>query len=502
MDLLCIPQTRDQLAATEIARQGVIFQNAASAIAWINDDSEWTSLHCTARWVSLVYMHRFTDYMHCYEGRLRPEMMHQSFLDSRGVFLTDSLFCGPVTKTHPGTTSLWTLQEVCLRPDMALCNRHWQPLLAGDNTIISLDTLIVLATFLSRDVVRTKSEQLRSATGSWETILRPPPTYARNRQELAEAISDLWHRKVPHVKVFLGKVESSLLWRARALSALDVLAIGQRREVSGKGPVRRAEAIMSAVGATSWYKKRVHNGIGGQPYVLFEFYPLSFIQELASRYPLAFYGWFDPSLSYLKGAVSLGNPPRLMSRKFVGSMMPIKPGVLEVPVVLTLFRSDIDAHLTARDWTVRGDGSVAIKRVACVVFAENSSDSEVEPALQWIAVPQPARGENLHYDTDIEVQGGASLKRWLRTFCPRSRNHAVCLSKARATPTSDLENAIHGMMPTLGSGAKCPFIFSGVLLKEIDYRHGVTILVKIGCFAIPDSPNSSLVEMEVDWTVV
>lgn len=41
-------------------------------------------------------------------------------------------------------SSLWTLQEICLRPDMWLVNRDWELLTVGNGVPVSFDTLVAL----------------------------------------------------------------------------------------------------------------------------------------------------------------------------------------------------------------------------------------------------------------------------------------------------------------------------------------------------------------------
>jgi len=55
-----------------------------------------------------------------------------------GISRKEMLPCGWLT-------SLWTLQELCLRPDMWLCNRNSELLPAGlEETPVTMNTLIAL----------------------------------------------------------------------------------------------------------------------------------------------------------------------------------------------------------------------------------------------------------------------------------------------------------------------------------------------------------------------
>jgi hypothetical protein len=157
-DLLCIPQDRSVRALIEISRQAIIFSNAISAIAWLNDAESWDGLRTTARWLSLFYLHtsvaenasayRLPDLPDPYETEDNPiELVVWDAEGSREEFEGD-----PVVENsaQPWFSSLWTLQEACLRPDMILCDKHWKPLVAGQSTAITLDHLITLINFITR----------------------------------------------------------------------------------------------------------------------------------------------------------------------------------------------------------------------------------------------------------------------------------------------------------------------------------------------------------------
>lgn len=41
-------------------------------------------------------------------------------------------------------SSLWTLQEICLRPDMWLCSRDWVLFTAGNSTPVAFNTIVAI----------------------------------------------------------------------------------------------------------------------------------------------------------------------------------------------------------------------------------------------------------------------------------------------------------------------------------------------------------------------
>lgn len=51
-------------------------------------------------------------------------------------------------KVNPYFTSLWTLQESTLRPDMVFCNASWQNLQVNDSEPVSLGHIVALCSTL------------------------------------------------------------------------------------------------------------------------------------------------------------------------------------------------------------------------------------------------------------------------------------------------------------------------------------------------------------------
>ena len=153
LDLLCIPQdTPDNRLAgicqTELARQATIFRHAATSVAWLNDVSSWRDTEAAISWIGLDYL------------RASPPAPHPGSRDRGLEEITAALAssvphsCGLVTYYLQGGglearvpgwfSSLWTLQESMMRPDMLFLNARWEPLCVGQR-----DTPITLAGMVS-----------------------------------------------------------------------------------------------------------------------------------------------------------------------------------------------------------------------------------------------------------------------------------------------------------------------------------------------------------------
>src|SRR5579859_4864490 len=186
IDLLTIPQEKGEPAMAEvqrveIGRQAVIFQGAAKVIAWFNDVKEWTTLETVVKW-SCFSLLRVLDNSEAIESRLEetsklanlPLEICNEMSDKRELtvllpgaghdrssasttqeFNYDPTMPGclqPVYQfpklqgfePNPWFTSLWTVQEVYLRPDMWLANDKWE--------VLSLGELFPL-TRVSRDIM-------------------------------------------------------------------------------------------------------------------------------------------------------------------------------------------------------------------------------------------------------------------------------------------------------------------------------------------------------------
>jgi hypothetical protein len=146
MDLLCIPQAipLTRLALQEISRQAAIFGGASIAVAWINDVESWKGLESAARWLYLVYL-RTAGFLGANIDQLLD--LHTTNSNMRTGLL--SSYSGRLSESRelPSPigwfTSLWTLQEACICPNIMFCDRGWE-LAALDGIPLTLDNLVGL----------------------------------------------------------------------------------------------------------------------------------------------------------------------------------------------------------------------------------------------------------------------------------------------------------------------------------------------------------------------
>ncbi|KAF2107368.1 hypothetical protein BDV96DRAFT_305109 [Lophiotrema nucula] len=134
-DLVCMPQDRSERADIEIAKQASIFRQATHSIIWFNQIDDWAGSRHTVDWMCRRYLARFS--------KAQPSMS-----DLPTGFFQNYDFQASLTESDMEAigwfTSLWTLQEICLRPDMWLCSSDWQLFTVGNNVPISFNTIIAL----------------------------------------------------------------------------------------------------------------------------------------------------------------------------------------------------------------------------------------------------------------------------------------------------------------------------------------------------------------------
>lgn len=157
LDLFCIPQDRSERSLIEISRQANIFGNASVVIAWLNSITSWCGLRETIRWLSMFCLKNYT-YLNTDQVFLPPDLDSQS----AGLVLEQS---NPIDPDHTSTpaswfTSLWTLQEACLRPDIILCNKDFEILTVGHNTLVTLEELAALLNYAIGDYGQSPYESV------------------------------------------------------------------------------------------------------------------------------------------------------------------------------------------------------------------------------------------------------------------------------------------------------------------------------------------------------
>ncbi|KAH7000977.1 hypothetical protein EDB80DRAFT_685951 [Ilyonectria destructans] len=144
-DLVCIPQDRSPRAQDEIARQAEIFRNASHSIIWLSKLQSWEGVRSAVAWMSLVFLNVYPDPRYRTREYACGPSVRRTFT---GLF--EPYDFSPSIRRQEMTVcgwfdSLWTLQEVCLRPDMWLCNQDWELLTVGVQRVpVAINALVAL----------------------------------------------------------------------------------------------------------------------------------------------------------------------------------------------------------------------------------------------------------------------------------------------------------------------------------------------------------------------
>jgi hypothetical protein len=266
------------------------------------------------------------------------------------------------------------------------------------------------------------------------------------------------------------------------ISPAAVFTFGQLRKCTQS----RAEAIMSVIGATDWYKSYLsqHGTAPPETELVLGYYPANFLNEALSKIGPTFFTAIPTELRYLDGAIELDNHIWRLSESHrpIGSMMPFtsSPTYLLPP---QKYSFNAYNHPAVATWMILGDGSVHITRAGVLPtqhLEERSSEEE-----DMIIAPILDEEGAITSDTEIETIDG-DLKQWLQSFSnpENAPNIAVCLYQQIY-----LNRDIPG--PQVG-----------LLLKEVGHRGSHTLLVKIGQYFTRSSLAYDIKTQEVDWIVL
>ena len=411
-DLFCIPQDRSKEAQVEISRQAAIFAGAACSVVWLNEVETWNGVDNALHWLSLGYMKKFGLGTYNIRTDVLDDMMVQ-IVDT----LPANLFNGKIIRPY-WLTSLWTLQEVCLRPDMFICNRTWQILKINPTVPIALDTItaLLLHTIMNDNL----------GIGKYGVDGYPTPV-----GELYIMLCDTGLIKLP------------------IMSQLDVMMFGEQRYCEA----RRAEAIMSVLGTTDWFNDQLSQSPISLPndHLVLGKYPISFVRELKKKLGAGFFGGV---YSFNLGSIfdELDQDCQVDRPNVLGTLLPFQPGYCtELPKTTLELYTNQD-HSTVKNWEILLDGSVRVTKAAVIGWPANTNQNATEITARFYGgnIPRERQRTTAHRseeDIPKEWQGPqgimsderlnwigvtsreCSLPSWFQSFRPQLQKYAVCLAK-------------------------------------------------------------------------
>ncbi|KAJ4417481.1 hypothetical protein N0V82_006145 [Gnomoniopsis sp. IMI 355080] len=422
VDILCIPQQSmfedlsDELAVIcqrEIARQAVIFQHATTAVAWIHDIEDWSDLQWNLEYMALsalgnslssdgyekAQIDAIDDYLTQFTYR-SPRYSGLGVLQSKNQ---DDSVPGPST----WLTSLWTLQETMIRPDLLLVNKSWEPLMIGSGIPGRIGDLVALYNLLCRGLWRRQmqSHDNHPPEPSWDPAQVQPGVRSLNSLP-------------PGPRALISVLDESGLASLGDDDPLIALIMGGTRFCEHS----RAEAIMSVTGATKWHldrpveqfrtaKGREQSAAGN---LVCGLYPFEFVVEVYERVGASFFN----GLQEMSTLLGTKEPAR-------GSMMLFRTiqsadGTFEVNRARgggNVGESDMVDHPAVVDWKIQRDGSVKIPKAGIVaskyssVQADDGTSYSLPPEANFmIGGNNPERPD----DSETLLVTRASLNEWLR----------------------------------------------------------------------------------------
>ncbi|KAL2831368.1 hypothetical protein BJY01DRAFT_254267 [Aspergillus pseudoustus] len=392
LDLFCIPQEMSvawqlEICKAELPRQLAIFSNSSTAVIWLNDVSGWDNTRSPAAWLGLKYLSLDLGGSASFVGI--PGVEEALGVAARSASCPCDL---DVTKrksigaddgaqeTIPPAwlTSLWTLQEITIRPDMILLDKHWRPLAIGNKLLITLDNLISLVGEVSR-----------------------PP-------DAPEGVATLVSVHDQHMRSLGQEVR------------LSPLVLGARRVSTSP----RAPAIMSAVGATKWFSGRTLQQFQSPEeadQLVLGSYPLDFVEEVCNLSGAAFFScWTNIATFATHGDTRMEPAPGYPLRGTMLPFMPIPVDQRDGDVSPNPDLSQDADHPSVRSWQVQRDGSVTLPTVALV----SSNSIELQVSCELRCMIQGNNPENTTLRHAVICQDELPLDDWVHRF--RGEAHAIC----------------------------------------------------------------------------
>lgn len=531
IDLLCIPQatTNDRLLAIrdiEIGRQAEIFLGAYRPYAWLSDIDDWTGLRNTCIWIGLNFL------MYSGRGMAGAEDLIKEFTDP--AMESTQLVKPWDYSSRPAPhelepigwfSSLWTLQEVSIRPDMVLLDRNLVPFTLVNSWIITFDSLVALVNgygntsawqegiapdklapdlppiFDRRFLYKAFENLPAGAEGPSDYVAESYRTYTagaahtwrwkdeqlRNPSITVNPEVDIDARYLSDGRPSVPKGPSELICLLR-LTGLDQIHSITRLDILWNANSRyckrsRAEAIMSVVGVTDWYHDRLNTGRlheTNREDLVLDKYPQVFLEEAIRKLGASFFStnprFFDlmKPLCIIRHDDGTFQEVRVVDGK--GTLLPVvsEPKYLVYQRVFDM-PSGVCDHPSLQTWHLLPDGSFQLAEVGIVA---TSADPEREPiVVELLDAPRPGGGISPGRSDQLK---DVDLRKYLQSFMPKEYKVAV----------------------SIYSG---PEVMSGLILLERQLVFNVKPksrqFVKVGIFmfhrAWPVPPSQ-----KVDWRVL
>lgn len=359
-----------KIADEEITRQADIFQGSTVCIAWLNHiPGDLSSLQCAVDWLCLQHLRLSSrDSRHTRDAFFNKQqdwLLHKPVTDLEDFISKALLEVGGLELLDPESreptpwfSSLWTLQELHLCPDMILVTRDWKPLWNPTGTATTVGEMLAL---LNSVVQNDGSSAANGAVsfGNPSAVRRSGPRISKRATDCGElgkgakGMTAGWPTQVTQLLEFFQRAKLRNASSQDRAGIVGILLEANTRQVSAQRLVARAQAIMSAIGCTVWYEKK--DEVIKQGLVLGA-YPLPFVQEVVQKVGAAFFL-----------TISSVRVDWWEQKSPIGTMLPF------APPNSTRVRNDYNLqpipsfsrdHPSLSTWEIQIDGAVKISKAA------------------------------------------------------------------------------------------------------------------------------------------
>lgn len=520
IEIFCIPPETatagflPKIRAKELCRQAQIFRSATEGMIWFHSARDWRGLEYSVLWLAAQFLHESQGH---FDGPLgfaadRLDLVMEQI--ESGACAATSLFepyeyngsQSIEAATQVGWfTSLWTLQEMYLRPDMRLVDRNWRTFSIGpQNLIMTLESLVSMAHcyFL-----------LRFPTDPENPLENPVPRYSVTTVSLGPKSRwyrdtlGQWHTQLfefgnlGHARIPRGVGEILVTFRRSKLDMIldprhlnPLLMANQRYCVR-----RRAEAIMGITGCTSWYHDYFTEH--GEPYPrgekVLDRFPLPYLEEFLYNLGAQFFSTWRPIGEHCVKDVFHHHPDSSFIKvRSVGSMLPFCRSMRQSKEEwkFPLFAHDDPSVST---WSILPDGSCLVKDISIVAQHEPHSDEPAPPPCPQLLAEIEAHQCDVNGQCVNRLTGDLAL--FLRKYSPNHTIHAVALS---CGPLSRDHVGILLQEVSRPAGMELLHIHRALHTLE-DRQEDQNLLLKVGVFRlIGMAPMHTIVGTNVNWRVL
>ncbi|ROV89596.1 hypothetical protein VMCG_09927 [Cytospora schulzeri] len=381
-DLFCIPQLEtSKLKDQEIGRQAGIFRRSQRCIAWITDAESWDGVVSSLRWLGLNALKLTSTVVDEQVNEMWPvvsaaarasiELMRETPFHSHAVAAATDDLAGSTASPMfeepvPWFSSLWTLQECFLCPEIQLYTKQWGRLEDSCGDAITLQALMV---FIAENERYYCVEQ-RIDVPLYDGI-------AHNEA--------MWDHAAAASREWSGPRGVNQLLRLCRLTRLDnILTAGMPTALLTNSNLRqctssRAPAIMSALGVTDWHKRRVsHWRYRVYEQMVFGMFPLDFVREAAAKLGAIFFE--STSVSRQSPRHINGNFwTTFLSNDSLGTMLPFRKKQGWFSDVTGSYNHHFvsrEDHPGVSTWVICSNGSVNIPHAGISMASDDSHPYE------------------------------------------------------------------------------------------------------------------------------